>query len=98
MLMAILSIVILAAFILWLIYKAVCRCFVTQNYMPELSDPVINRAQEVANRTRKVQLIVPNSFGGYDIVPAERVTLESDANFAGTVRPQPFKGAFKCLN
>jgi len=98
MLIAILPIILLAIFILWLVYKAICRCFVTQNYMPELSDPVINHAQEVANRTRKVQLIVPNSFGGYDIVPADRVTLESQVNFAGTVRPQAFKGAMKCLN
>lgn len=98
MLIAILPVLILAAFIVWLIYKAVCRCFVTQNYMPELSDPVINHAQEVANRTRKVQLIVPNSLGGYDVIPADRVTLESNVNFAGTVRPQPHKGAMKCFN
>jgi hypothetical protein len=98
MLTAILPAVILAVFILWLVYKAISRCFVQHVYMPELSDPVINHAQEVANRTRKVQLIVPNSFGGYDIVPADRVTLESNVNFAGTVRPQAFKGAMKCLN
>ena len=95
MLTAILPIIALA---IWLIYKAICRCFVTQNYMPELSDPVINHAQEVANRTRKVQLIVPNMLGGYDVVPADRVTLESNVNFAGTVRPQAFKGAMKCFN
>lgn len=97
MLIAILPIILLAIFILWLVYKAICRCFVTQNYMPELSDPVINHAQEVANRTRKVQLIVPNILGGYDVVPADRVTLESQVNFAGTVRPQAFKGAMKCF-
>lgn len=95
MLIAILPLI---AIIMWLIYKAIMRCFETQNYIPELSHPVIKHAQEVANRTRKVQLIVPNSFGGYDVIPADRVTLESECNFAGTVRPQAFTGVMKCLN
>jgi len=98
MLIAILSILLLIVFAYWLIRKIVSRCFIAHSYMPELSDPVISHAQEVANRTRKVQLVVPNFIGGYDVIPAERVTLESNINFAGTVRPQAHKGAMKCFN
>lgn len=81
-----------------LVRKAILKSFDRPNYMPELSHPVIKYAQEVANRSRKVQLIVPNFLGGYDVVPAERITLESECNFAGTVRPQAFTGELKCLN
>lgn len=88
----------LFAVVVMLIVKAFRKCFDTPSYMPELSHPAIRHAQEVANLTRKVQLIVPNIFGGYDIIPAERVTLESSDRFAGVVRPQAFTGALKCLN
>lgn len=87
----------LVAVVALIVRKAVLRMFDTPNYMPDLSHPVIKHAQQVANLTRKVQLIVPNSWGGYDVIPADRVTLESECNFAGTVRPQPFGGALKCF-
>lgn len=92
-----LALIVIAATVIFFM-RVARKSSVKPSYMPELSHPVINYAQEVANRTRKIQLIVPNSLGGFDVVPAERITLEVNCNFAGTVRPQPFTGAMKCFS
>lgn len=61
--------------------------------MFDLSNPVIARTQELANRNGKTYVMIPNIIGGIDAVPAERVGLDSDMKIVGYIYPTKLLGA-----
>lgn len=60
----------------------------------DINHPKMRWAQQVADKTQKVQVIVKNFLGDYDIKPASSVVMVNNPDLMFVIEPDSYKKAY----